>query len=117
MEYIKFIIKVISPADGKPLFNDFTREVVTREDIRPASALETMEHVFGSDIVDKYYCTEQGERIEFDSVKVVKTKTPLEIRREALEKKAKDYKIKGWHLMSDEKLEKAIQEAYKKQTA
>lgn len=99
MEYEQEIAIVVKE-DGKN----------SRVSIHPEISLMHFQRVYGNQLIDYYLVDEKGERIKGN---VVPTKTKQEKAFEGLKQIAKELKIKGWHLMSEDTLEKAVQQASK----
>lgn len=94
-------IKVIIHEEGKQ----------KRESIHPQESLPNFQRIFGKDLIDYYLVDDKGNKIEG---KV--TNDPAAKALEAIKERAQKLKIKGWHLMSEENLLKAIQKASQAET-
>lgn len=81
-----------------------------RESIHPQESLQSFQRVYKNELIDYYLVDEKGNRLEGK----VEKPDPKKKAFEAMLGMAKQMKIKGYHLMSEEKLLKAIQEAHKK---
>lgn len=82
-----------------------------RKSIHPERSLPHFQRLWGKFLIDFYLVDENGERIK--DIKPSVAVSREERGFEALKKTAKDLKIKGWHLMSEDTLQKAVQEASK----
>lgn len=80
--------------------------------IHPEESLRHFQQVYKGDLIDYYLVDDNGHRI--DSVVPKQNIDPRAKAFEAMKEKAKKLGIKGYHLMGEDKLLKAIQDAHKK---
>lgn len=81
-----------------------------RISIHPERSLMHFQRIFGNQLMDYYLVDENGERVRGN---VHPAQTKAEKSFDALKKIAKELKIKQWHLMAEDTLLKAVQEASK----
>lgn len=84
---------------------------ITRKTIVTDEAIPNLQRIYGQSILKMYACDEKGNKLQNAASP---SGNPALI---ALRERAKGLKIKGYHLMSEEKLVEAIQKEYQKQTA
>lgn len=82
-----------------------------RTSIHPEESLRHFQQVFKNDLIDYYFVDANGNKIDATPQVVI---DPRQRAFDAMKDKAKKMGIKGYHLMGEDKLLKAIQEAHKK---